>query len=723
MTSAKRSSSSPSVIAAQPALVSSKILPHHRDRVAIVYIRQSSPRQVIENRESTDRQYQLADRAVALGWPADRVQVIDGDLGQSGRSATHRLGFQRLLAEVGLNHVGLVLGLEMSRLARSCKDWHQLLELCGLFRTLLADADGVYDPADPNDRLLLGLKGTMSEAELHVMRSRLLQGKRNKAARGELFVRLPPGYILDSDSKPAFDPDEQVRGTIAMVFDLFARLGSGRAVAWHMQKQGIKLPLRPNNGPRPRPLIWRTATESAVGNLLRNPTFAGAYVYGRVPEDSRRSSSGRPSRTELPIDQWPILLRDRIPAYITWEQYLANRERLRQNASRWNTPGVPRKGAAVLPGLVYCDRCGYRMSVHYPGAGRWVYQCMPRTSSRTRGSCAAVRAEPLDALIGELVLKALEPAALELSLQAHQRIERDRAGQHTEWRQRIERARFQADRAKRQYDAVEPENRLVARTLERQWEEALAEVRRTEEEYARFQTTQPRALSATDRAAIRQLATDLPRLWVDPTTTAKDRQAVIRLLVESVRVLASKRSEWVEASVRWVGGHVTQHRIRRPIRETQQLEGFEDLKKQLAAWRPTGMTAAEMAQRLNAAGIRPPKGPAFTTGGVRVLLYRLGLNVPRARIREECGKDEYPLSVLAMKLGVSRSGIGGWLSRGWLHARRQNGHWIAWADADELARLTRLRDEQRLPFPSELTTPKTRPERIRPGKKRTGRSR
>jgi hypothetical protein len=244
-----------------------------------------------------------------------------------------------------------------------------------------------------------------------------------------------------------------------------------------------------------------------------------------------------------------------------------------------------------------------------------------------------------------------------------------------------------------------------------------------EEEYARFQTTQPRALSSTDRAAIRQLATDLPRLWADSTTTAKDRQAVIRLLVESVRVLTSKRSEWVEVSVHWIGGHITQHRIRRPIRNTEQLEGFEDLKKQLAAWRLAGMTAAKMARQLNATGLRPPKGAVFTTGGVRVLLYRLGLSIPRARLREKCGKDEYPLGVLALKLGVSRSGIGVWLSRGWLHARRQDGQWIAWADTDELARLTRLRDERRSPFPAKLTTPKARPVRTRPVKKRSSRRR
>jgi DNA invertase Pin-like site-specific DNA recombinase len=691
---------------------SPKVTDRHLSRLAVVYIRQSTLRQVRENAESTARQYDLPRRAIALGWSRDRILVVDDDLGRSGREAATRPGFQRLLAEVGLDHVGLILGLEMSRLARSCRDWHQLLALCGVFHTLLADPDGVYDPTDHNDRLLLGLTGIMSEAELHVMRNRLDQGKRNKASRGELFTGLPAGYVRLPGGGAGLDPDEQVREAIQMAFDLFAELGSGRAVAAHMRENGVRLPLRRADGTHPGALSWREPSARVLYNMYANPTYAGAYVYGRHAVEPRRreAGSGRHARCVRPMDQWPVALRDRLPAYVTWDQYLANRARLHQSASRWDTRGAPRDGSAILPGLAYCERCGLRMFVHYPGPNRAVYRC-PRPERRAAGDasrCPEVPVAVADAVVARQVLRALEPAALELSLRAHADIERDRQRVHADWDRRLERARYEAERAKRQYNAVEPENRLVGRELERRWEQALAGVRQLEEEYDRFQRDRPRVLTAADRDAIRRLAGDLPGLWSAASTTPADRQVIVRQLVEQVRVGVPDGAEHVQLAVRWVGGSTTAHVTRRGVRRYTQLADYAALRSSLIQWREAGQTAAAIARRLNAANAPTARGVGgYTAGGVRVLLCRLGLTHPAAP--RGLGADEYAVSALAHRLGVSVNGVKGWVARGWAHGRREGGVWVVWADADELSRLGRIRDARCPPYPPSLTTPKPRP--------------
>jgi DNA invertase Pin-like site-specific DNA recombinase len=693
-----------------------KVHDHHRDRLAMVYIRQSTPRQVRENVESTALQYELSCRARALGWPQDRVLVIDDDLGQSGRSAAQRPGFQRLLAEVGLNHVGLVLGIEMSRLARSCKDWYQLLELCGLFGTLIADQDGVYDLADYNDRLLLGLKGTMSEAELHVMRSRLDQGRLHKAARGELFTRLPVGYVLLPDGDVAFDPDEQVRAVIRLVFEKMTELGSARAVLRYLLRQQIRLPQRPHNGPHVPPLQWCPPTADRVYRILKNPTYAGTYAYGRRTSDPKRK---RPDQAgyrlvALPLERWDVLLRDRLPAYLSWEQYLANRERLRQNVARWDRSGAPRQGAALLSGLVQCGRCGQRMQVHYPGARRPWYGCCRPDRRGEQKDCPGLPAAVLDALVSRQVLRALEPAALELSLQAQEDLDAERQRLHRDWQQRRERARYQAERARRQYEAVEPENRLVARELELRWEGALRQQRQVEEDYARFQQQQPACLSAAERQAIRALARDIPQVWDAATTTAADRKIVIRQLVERVRVQVRGTSEVVDVAIHWKGGVISPHTLDRPVQRYEQLGGYERLLERVRGLRQRGQKAMAIAERLNAEGFRTTKNKPYTAALVRKLLSRQGLSRARSSSAypEGCGRDEWWLGDLARELGLSLNGLTNWIRRGWVHARQLSGaggSWILWADADELVRLRRLREQRQRPFLEELTTPRPRP--------------
>jgi DNA invertase Pin-like site-specific DNA recombinase len=695
----------------------SKIQAHHRDRLAVVYVRQSTPRQVLENVESTALQYQLARRAADLGWRHDRVLVIDDDLGQSAQAAAHRPGFHRLLAEVGLNHVGLVLGIEMSRLARSCKDWYQLLELCAVFRCLLADQDGVYEPTDYNDRLLLGLKGTMSEAELHVLRARMDQGKRHKAERGELYTQVPVGYVFLDSGEVALDPDQQVQAVVRLVFEKFAELGTGRAVARYLLRHGIRLPVRPYNGPRRPPLQWREPTADALYNILSHPIYAGAYAYGRRRVDAQRKQSGASRRGQVmvPMEQWPVLLRDHLPAYISWEQYLANRERLRQNVSHWDTQGPPRQGAALLGGLVYCDRCGFRMQASYPEAHRGLYSCCRPDRSEEQGRCPSVSARVLDALVSGQVLLALEPAALELSLQAHADLEGDRQRLHRHWQQRLERARYQVDRTRRQYEAVEPENRLVARELEGQWEQALGQQRQLQEEYDRFERDLPAALSRAERAAILALAQDIPRLWDAATTTPADRQIVIRHLVDRVRVRVHGASEAADVTIHWKGGFESGHRLRRPVLRYRQLADFERLVQRVQQLREAGQRSSGIAAQLNAEGFRAPKGAPFTAEMVRTLLSRQGLSPSRRTSPYPAGpgRDEWWISDLARELNVSHNGVRRWIDLGWVHARQLRGGarcWIVWADGEEVERLRRLQSQRQCPFPPELTTPKARPE-------------
>jgi DNA invertase Pin-like site-specific DNA recombinase len=409
-------------------LNSSKVQSWHLDRLAFVYVRQSSPQQVLEHRESRLRQYALVDYAIALGWPADRVQVIDEDQGQSGRDAESRAGFQRLLAEVAIDHVGIVLGLEMSRLARSDKDWHHLLEVCGIFGTLVADQDGVYNSADPNDRLLLGLKGMISSVELQTMRNRLEKGKLSKASRGELFLDVPVGYVKTPTGELALDPDEQVRAVVALIFDQFDELGSVYAVYRYLLQNNIRLGIRLHNGPRKGELEWRRPCLPTLYKVLHHPFYAGTYAYGRCQIDPRRQCEhrARKARKSVPIDQWKAVVPDRVPAYITRERYERNQERLRQNSSRWETTGAPRPGAALLGGLVICGGCGIRMQVRYTGTQPGRYDCVRHLRHGHERQCRGLQASALDGLVVQQVLRALGPAALELSLGAAEDLQRER---------------------------------------------------------------------------------------------------------------------------------------------------------------------------------------------------------------------------------------------------------------------------------------------------------
>ena len=699
-----------------------KVGPRHLDRLAVVYVRQSTPQQVAEHRESADLQYQLRRRAVGLGWADDRVLIIDDDQGCSGQSIDNRPGFQRLLAEISLGHVGIVFGREMSRLARSNLDWHQLLELCGLFQALLADADGVYDPRDVNDRLLLGLKGTLSEAETHVLRSRLHQGKLNKARRGELFTCVPIGYVRPADGGIALDPDEQARSVVALIFAKFEELGSIPKVLDYLVGHGIRVGMRPHRGPDRGRLVWRPARRSTLYEMLRHPAYAGAYVYGRQASDPAHAVPGRPKpgRHAVAPEEWACFLKDRIPAYISWERFEENQRRLRENdrgrgASRTTTGRAP----TLLNGLLACGRCGRPMAARSsrPGSNPR-YACDAAKQEYGGPLCQGFAAAAADRLIEALVLRAVEPAALELSLRAAERLERDREGLHRHWKQALERAGYESARARRQYDAVDPENRLVARELERQWEQRLADQRRLDEEYSRFRHEQPRRLTAEDRERIRALAADVPALWYAATTTGGDRRAVVRQLIE--RVVATRRgtSEVVEVVVRWRGGSESRHEVHQGLRRYDQLGDYAGLAARVRELRAAGRTGEQIAEVLNREEYRAPRDGSFTGNRVRRLIRQLGLADVPAGVGGPSDlprRGEWWLPDLAAELGLKPIVVHRWRWSGRLHARQlagENGRWVVWADRDEVSRLRRLRAyevaNRGKVAPAELTAPKDR---------------
>jgi len=674
-----------------------KVHPWHRERLAVVYVRQSTPQQVLDHQESTRLQYGLVGRAQALGWAADRVLVIDDDLGKSGVSAVGRAGFQRLVSEVSLDHVGMIFGVEMSRLARSNKDWHQLLELCALFHTLIADLDGIYDPALYNDRLLLGLKGTMSEAELHILKQRMYQGRLSKAQRGELQFALPVGYVWSPAGEIQFDPDEQVQQVVRFIFRKFEELGTLGGLVRYLAHHQIQLGVRVREGPGKGELVWRRPNRATLQTMLKHPLYAGFYVYGRRQEDPRRKQPERPrtGRVVMTTDEWLVLLPNRCPAYISPEHYERNQGRLQANRARADAMGVARSGSALLAGLVICARCGCRLTVHYDdgGARLHTYECVERWTHYGEPRCQHLAGPCLDAFVSQQVLLALEPATLELSLTATERLEQERAELDRLWQQRRERAAYEVERAARQYHAVEPEHRLVARTLERAWEEKLAAQQQLEEEYHRFVQHKPRILSEAEREAIRRLATDIPALWAVPTTMAADRKEIIRQVVERVIVDVQGNSERVSVRIEWIGGGQTEGVVIRPVGKLSELSTYPQICHQVRALTEAGWAAAAIAQALSDAGFRPCRpNIGFRAQTITQLQRRLGVRAPRPRVRQHDGllPDEWWPTELVRTLGIPRESLYRWIRQGLVRARQLDEplhRWVMWADEAEQERL------------------------------------
>ena len=723
------------------AVQSEKITDAHLQRTAIVYVRQSTQQQVLEDRESTARQYALSDRAVALGWPSAAVEIIDEDQACSGSSAEGRSGFQRLLAEVSSDRVGIILGLEMSRLARSCKDWHALLELCAIYRTLLADADGLYDPSDYNDRLLLGLKGTMSEAELHILKSRLQQGMWNKAQRGEVLNHPPIGYVRSASARDGkgdyvIDPDEQVQAVVRMVFEQFGQRGSISGLLRWLVQHEVKLPVRPHFGANRGELEWRRPNRVTLLNMLHHPIYAGAYRWGHREVDPRKKIAGRRAtgRRLNGHDQCRVLIRDRFAAYITWEQFEQNQQKLRENSRLGQLLAAPRHGPSVLAGLVVCGRCGHRMTVAYSNTSGSAgadpkaseksktlrYRCQREAIDYGAPLCQSLSGAVLEGFVIERLLQAVSPASLELSLAACEDIQRERQQLDDHWQQRLARSRYEVEQARRQYAAVDPEHRLVARELERRWDEALRADEQLQADYQRFGRDCPRQLSAGQREQIRALAHDLPALWHADSTTPEDRQTIARLLLEQVTVTVEGNTDLVDVELRWAGGFTSRHTLIRPVQTYEQLSNYDALVERIDALRAEGKTLAQVAAILNEEGFHPPKRTSrFTKEMLSRLLRerkaRAGRQTQREPSDPHLEPDEWWLSDLASALSMPIATLERWRRVGWVRARKigaAQGRWALYADAEERSRLRRLRAcPRRWPqaYPTELITPKENP--------------
>ena len=548
---------------AAPALLltAGKITASHLGRDAYVYVRQSTPAQVQQHTESLARQYELAERATALGWPARQVVVIDADLGRSGAGTDGRLGFKELVADVGLGKAGIVLGIEVSRLARNNADWYQLLDLCALTDTLIADADGIYHPGDFNDRLVLGLKGTMSEAELHLIRSRLTAGLRHKAAKGELKQGLPVGLDYDEADQVVITADEAVAEAIATVFRRFDELGSARQVLLSLREDGVLVPRRATGSKR---ITWAPATYPSVHDVLTNPAYAGAFVFGRTRTEKRAGPSGRvTTRVRLvPREEWAVLIPDHHSGFITWTKYEANTAQLRANwrAPRGHGGGAPREGRALLQGLLRCGKCGRTMQTGYSGAKgnspRYVCARAKQLYGTDRG-CQTIGGGRLEKTILEQLLAVLEPASLEATAKALAEADAHYHQRLAVFELAVERARYEGERAHRQYDAVEPENRLVARTLERTLEDKLAAVRRAENDLRAQQARRPVTLTDAEVAWIRSAGADVRKVFDAPTTTIVERKQLIRAVIDHIVVTINAEDRIADLLIVWQGGATT----------------------------------------------------------------------------------------------------------------------------------------------------------------------
>jgi DNA invertase Pin-like site-specific DNA recombinase len=666
--------------------MNSKIRTTHLERRAVVYLRQSTPNQTELHRESTERQYALADRALNLGWDKSLISVFDGDLGKSGQTTTGREDFHKLMAAVGLGEVGAVLALEASRFSRSQADWHKLLDICALTDTLVIDHDGIYDPNDFNDRVILGFKGTWSHTELHGMRLRLQGAKLNKAKKGELRCAPPTGYVYDPEGKLMLDPDEGVVAAIRLVFQQFRILRTAFKVMRYFCVNEIPFPRR-RWGPGPGQigtLRWGPANLSRIIGVLHNPTYTGAYVYGR-----RRSlnviENGQVTKVKtklLPQQEWKVIIHDAHEAYVSWSEYESNCERLRRNKAASlsdGCSGTPREGFALLQGLVICGKCGRGMSPRYHGTGghRVAYECTQgRKQDGRLGVCWTVSGAAIDTTIESHVLEAFTSEQLDISLAVLSEIELQAHEADKTWQLRLERARYEAERAFRQYDTTEPENRLVARTLEKRWNEKLQQLAELEEAYQKAHYSERLELTSGQRQQILQLANDIPTIWHAPSTTYQERKEILGLLVKQVAITpidTPERSTRIQ--ILWHTGAISTLSAARPTNADKHRTPKEVI--QLIEELVPGRTDTEIAQELNLRGLLNTTGQPFTKKGVAWLRWKYGLDKPlSAPMVAKSGispEGYYSTSALADKLGVSIYTIHYWREKGVIQAFQEKG--------------------------------------------------
>lgn len=608
-----------------------RISAEHRARKACIYVRQSSMKQVVEHQESGRRQRELAQWVQTMGWPASAVQVLDSDQGKSGQSSGEREAFKQLVGEVSLGEVGMVVSLYVSRLARNNADWFPLIEMCGLTRTLIADEEGVYDPNDANDRLLLGLKGTMSEAEVQRIRSQLHGARWSKAHRGELRRRTPIGYTHDERDVVVMDPDERVRHALRSFFVRFEQIGSACGAARTYAREGLLFPTRWYRGKWDGPVQWKKLGVRQATYILHNPFYAGVYFYGERRAATRLDPHTKARKTiieHLPMEKWEVLIQDAHPAYISWERFLRNQEKLKENWSMSEgSTGAVRSGASLLQGLVYCARCGRRMRIQNRGRKAYpVYLCARHTHTGESVYCTAVPTEKVDPWVEGELLDALQPEGIEAALGAMAELARRSEAVKRDWEHRIEQAEYEAQLARRRYEAVDPDNRLVAGNLERDWEERLREVDKLRKEYGERSTKPPIWIRDEDLDRVKELAHDIPRLWRLKSTKPTDRKKIVRLLIQDIWLAQENEPRRIRIRIHWKTGAVSEGAVARPLPLSHNPWTPDNVVERVRQLYTAESNPEKIAEQLNREGLRTGRNKSFTASRVDYLIRTRKMN-------------------------------------------------------------------------------------------------
>ena len=653
---------------------SPKVKADHLNREALIYVRQSTMAQVRFNQESTHRQYALQEKALALGWPEERIHVIDGDLGISGSGRSKRPGFAQLVTSVSLGEVGAVFGLEISRLARSSADLMKLLELCGLFETLVIDEDGIYDMSDFNDRLLIGLKGTMGEAELHFLHARMIGGKENAAARGELRFPLPVGYTRDLDGKTIMDPDEEVQQALFTLFREFRATGSAYGVVRYFAENELRFPKRAYGGAWDGKISWGTLTHSRVLGVIHNPAYTGAYVYGRYRDQKTIDAEGHYEHHSVRLrdkSEWKVFIPGHHPAYISWEEYEANLTLLDNNCTNTELSGPAREGAALLTGILLCGKCGRRMTIRYTGNGgiRPVYECLGRWEHGNRATCSSVPAAVLDNAVSEKILSIMKVSELELALKIIHNINDANQSSDRQWLLSLERAQYEADRAERQFMLADPENRLVVRSLEANWNQKLKDLEKLRQDYALHCAKKPWSPSAKEQEEIRSLAEKIPMIWNSPSAMPKEKKRIIRILIEDITVNAEKRCRDFSIGIRFRSGKCETMTLEKSLPYADKRRHTEETVN-LIRELTSSMDDSEAAAYLNQSGLTTPEGKAFTVASIRWLRYKH--QIPGLFQAQKMGLS---VSEASQFIGISVSQVYSGISAGKIPARKEKPGW------------------------------------------------
>jgi len=649
-----------------------KIQSFHQQKMAFIYLRQSTMHQVMHNQESTNRQYALEQKALEYGWDSTRIRVLDGDLGQSGSNTSQRKDFKLLVAEVSMDKVGAIFVLEASRLSRSSADWNRLLELCSLTKTLIIDQDGCYDPAQFNDQLLLGLKGTMSQAELHLIKARLYGAKLNKAKRGELRFPIPVGYMYDDQGNIAFDQDAQVCHTIELLFSVFKEKQTAYAVVQYFGRENILFPKRDYGGRWKGKLIWGRLIHARVLSILKHPFYAGVYTFGRYKSVKKINQQGEIFSTtkRQPMDQWLVMIKDHHPQYITYDQYQHNIQQLQAN--RTNTPdqllaGPPREGATLLQGLLVCGICGRRVTIRYAVNKAIVptYECNGRKRQGLTGcSCLSFRANLIDPIIEQRVIQILTPDNVAIALSALSEMEKRNNSLNRQWEMNIQRCQYQADIAQRRFEQVDPANRLVAASLEKSWNRELEKLSLAKSEYQQYQAKQDAEFPPHKKAQISRLAKEIPTLWTK-TTNLKDKKRIVRLLISDITVSKSNQKKTLSLNICWQAGPLEQIHVEMPPNVADKVRypqaTIEKVRSLTLQYGDDKKTVAI----LNEQGILSATGKQFTRDMIQWIRFKHKINIPNLK-----SDDEYTVDEVRTMFNVSRHMVYYWINNKYVTARK-----------------------------------------------------